>query len=109
MCIVMNEEKPELKISLMGVILLLFFFIGSVLMIYIGYQADVIGLVMWGYVFLLGASLSLLVVVSKVFALRMFVKSISEEEERKVLEEKIKQILKKYEAKETETEKELTS
>jgi len=100
----MNGEAPELKISYMGVVLLLFFFAGSIFMIIVGYRTDVVSLVMWGYVFLLAATLSLLVVVSRIFALKMFVKSISDEEEKRVLEERIKEILKKYEHGEMEEE-----
>ncbi len=92
-----EEQQPELKINMSGVFAILFMISLSIAIVYMGYRIGCPGIIVWGYIFLLGTILSLLVVASRIFALKVFIGSIREDEEKRLIEERIKKILEEKE------------
>jgi len=97
----MSEEQPELKINVSGVIGILIILALSIVMVIVGYRIGNAAIIVWGYIFLLSTSLSMLVVFSRIYALKVFVGSIRAEEDKKMLEERIRKIMEEMEEEET--------
>jgi len=101
----MEQQEPELKISFSGIVSLIIIFTASIILIILGHIIGNYGVMIWGYVFLMATTLSLLVVASRIFAYKAYIQRIKETEEKRQLEERIKKILQKSKQ-ENETEAE---
>jgi len=87
----MEGEEPEFKFSISGILLLVFFFIFSLALVLAGYSYKMHGLTLWGYVFLMSSTLSLLLVLSRMFAYKAAVERLKRLEEQRLIEQRIKE------------------
>jgi len=100
----MESSEPEFTYRKSGFLIIIFLCTISLLMIFAGYYMDIAALSIWGFVFLIGCIFALLPIFSRIFALKRYVSTLREMEQRRVLEEKIKEILRKHELGEAEEE-----
>jgi len=90
---IMGEEeirKPEVTIETRGVVILALLFLTSILMMYFGNLYQNYGLMLWGLVFLVSLTLSLIPISARIAIHMKFAEMMKEDMMREAIEEKIK-------------------